>query len=135
MRAFAKAMAAAIALAAAPALQAQGPVSGLRPSEPAAIVAAAQSCNAAIAPQRLDEARLTADGWSGGDVRGRGGERVDTSLRIFSRGRVLLFATPDMEPISSSGRPRSPTSSPHADEQEAGAGTKLARTSRRGGAT
>jgi hypothetical protein len=81
-------------VAPAAALHAQEPASSLSPVEPTAVVAAARSCHAAITPERLDEARLTADGWSGGDVRSNG-ERVDTPLRLFSRDSILLFAVPD----------------------------------------
>ena len=94
MRAFAKAMAAAIALAAAPALQAQGPAGGLQPSDPAAVVAAARSCHDAVTPERLDESRLAADRWTHAPVTSDGRE-VETPLRIFSRDSVLLFALPD----------------------------------------
>lgn len=85
----ARAMAAALALAAPALLHAQGPASSLRPSEPAAIVAAAQSCRAAVTPEGLDEARLTADGWGRGSVSGG-----DNGLIIFGRGDVLLLSTP-----------------------------------------
>ena len=94
IRAFAKAMAAALVLAAAPALQAQGPAGGLQPSDPSAIVAAARSCHDAVTPERLDEARLTADRWTHAPFSTDAGP-VETPLRVFARDSVLLFALPD----------------------------------------
>ena len=88
-KAFAGTVAAALTLAVPAAAPAQGPTSSLRASEPPAIVAAAQSCLAAVTPEGLDEARLTADGWGRGSMSGGGGELI-----IFSRGDVLLLSTP-----------------------------------------
>lgn len=82
---------AALALAAPISATAQ---SGLRPGEPAAIVAAAQSCREAVTPARLDEQRLTADGWTLAQM-SQEGRPVESPLRMFGRGSIMLVAMPE----------------------------------------
>jgi hypothetical protein len=90
MRAFAKLFWLAAAFAAQPPnAAARGPSSGLPSVEPAAIIAAAQSCSNAVTTEHVDEQRLTADRW----VRSQpseDGRQVDTPLRFFSRDSLLL---------------------------------------------
>jgi hypothetical protein len=90
MRAFAKQLRLFIALASLPAAAAaQGPASGLPPVSPETIVAAAQSCSAALATDHLDEQRLTGDRWVRSEMSDNG-HPVDTPLRFFSRDSLLL---------------------------------------------
>jgi hypothetical protein len=94
MKAFAKLAAAVLALAAPIHLAgAQGPAGSLRPSEPPAIVAAAQSCRDAVTPEGLDDQRLLADGWARGQLSSNG-RNVESPLRMFGRGSIVLFAAP-----------------------------------------
>ena len=105
-----RALAAALTLAPPAAAQAQGPTSSLRPSDPAAIVAAAQSCRAAVTAERLDEARLTADGWGRGSVSG------DSGLIIFGRGDVLLLSMPGSTMCAVTARLRNMRTFPQLSE-------------------
>ena len=84
--------AAALALV-APLTAAPAQETGQRPSEPAAIVAAAQSCNAALTPERLDDARLVADGWTVATLSGEGRDG-EAGLRFFGRDSILLLSMP-----------------------------------------
>ena len=90
MRAFARLLGLAVLLAALPAAAAaQGPSSGLPPVSPATIVAAAQSCGAALTPDHVDEQRLIADRWVASQPTDQG-RPVDTPLHFFSRVSLLL---------------------------------------------
>ena len=64
---------------------AQASASGLRPSEPAASVAAAQSCRDAITPERLDVEQLSRGGWY---------QAAESPLRLFAREGVILLSNP-----------------------------------------
>jgi hypothetical protein len=92
MKAFAKLAGAALALAAPlHALDAQGPASGLEPSDPDAILAATRSCHDAVTDERLDEDRLTAEGWSLATAE-RNGRPVEMPVRMFGRNSIMLIA-------------------------------------------
>lgn len=107
MKAFAKL--AALALVAAPAAAVPLPTDSLSPSAPAAIVAAAQSCRDAVPADRLDEQRLTADGWSLAQMREANGRPIDTPLRIFGRESIILLAMPNVAGCTVMARLRSPS--------------------------
>ncbi len=94
MRVFATLAIAALACA-APSLAsaAQEPPAAQEPSQPAAIVAAVQSCLSAITEGVLDESRLIAGEWKSGRPQAEG-KAVDTPLRFFTRGPILLIAGP-----------------------------------------
>src|SRR3954469_20684926 len=91
MNRFARAaLPAALLALCAPAL-AQG---GLPPVEPETIAAAARSCADSLSEAGVDEKRLTNEGWQRASLSAKG-KAVDSSLRIYARGNVVLLLTPD----------------------------------------
>ena len=93
MNRFAKpAIAVALAALAGPAL---GQAAGLKPVGPATVAAAAASCAASLTPTGMDEKRLAEDGWRRANLNSKDGAAVDSPLRIYARGNVVMLLTPD----------------------------------------